>query len=505
MSETLNGERDTFAKTWHRSEKAGVSRWPGAESSSGQGARIIGQILPKRFPHPKTLPYRGTGTIFRELRRRLSALCYKMTAGSIIAALGCQMLFYNLTHRVLCYLLCYLQKGHLAVEDPTEPNGVIGLHLLLPRASPLGQPTHPRRQLANIILRVGRLPRQVAVRDIPPLDQVLHDVRVVLSGVHTHTLRHAREVVKQVPPVLRLVLIVVHQMRGHDNLLLHHVGESQHSTLLVTLKELVHNALIRDLVTALISSNGAANLTQSGIPLRYGVSGGVSVGYLGRALLERCVDKPEVRVVLGLRVHPRTNQVLDGHLHRPHINAARQPEILVHEIAVAVLLGGPRARPPGPRGVARARLVAGPVKGIEHVHVGGQSLLRNHVAHQANKMVVRDARTPLLNVLNLVQKVGRLGIREKILWLPALLHGLEQPQQLVLGKVLQGLHHLQALRSQRVGHLIVYLVLAGRGLHSLRRDRQGPTRGGGLARAHRQAPGRGGARDSHRARGGGHA
>ena len=156
--------------------------------------------------------------------------------------------------------------------------------------------------------------------------------------------------------------------------------------------------------------------------------------------LEGGVDEAQVGVVLGLRVHARPNQVLDRHLHLAQVHAtaaprageegggdkaaeqgtagrgrarpggppavlapaphspltppeprlpplttsstpAPEPAVLVHQIAVPVLLGHPLPRPAAPGPGAGARLVAHAVQGVEHGHVCGQRLLRDHVAH----------------------------------------------------------------------------------------------------------------------------
>lgn len=46
---------------------------------------------------------------------------------------------------------------------------------------------------------------------------------------------------KQVPPVLGLVLVVVHHVRGHHDLLAHHVREREHGAAGVALKQGVHD------------------------------------------------------------------------------------------------------------------------------------------------------------------------------------------------------------------------------------------------------------------------
>jgi hypothetical protein len=43
------------------------------------------------------------------------------------------------------------------------------------------------------------------------------------------------------------MLAVIHQVGGHDDLLLHHIRKRQHSPIRVTLKDTINDALVRDL------------------------------------------------------------------------------------------------------------------------------------------------------------------------------------------------------------------------------------------------------------------
>ena len=67
-----------------------------------------------------------------------------------------------------------------------------------------------------------------------------------------------------------------------------------------------------------------------------------------------------------------------------------EPAVLVHQVAVPVLLRHPLPRPAAPGRGRGARLVAHAVQSVEHGHVGGQRLLRDHVAHLPGEAAARQ-------------------------------------------------------------------------------------------------------------------
>jgi hypothetical protein len=148
--------------------------------------------------------------------------------------------------------------------------------------------------------------------------------------------------------------------------------------------------------------------------------------------------------------HARSNQILDSLLDLLHVHPASQVQVLVQQIAVPILFGRPGASPDAPRGGASARLVPAPVQCVQHGLVRGQSLLGNHIPHQAHHVVVRQARRSLSELPHLVQKILRGRIRQEILRLPALLHGLQVRQQFLRGPAFQRLEQLQFLRCNRM-------------------------------------------------------
>ena len=87
---------------------------------------------------------------------------------------------------------------HLATEDPRE-RLVHGLLLLRLRRGELCEPSNPRRLLHEILLRRGPFPGQTRdVLDVPPLDEVLHDRRVVVRGVRPRAVRDGGKVGEQI-------------------------------------------------------------------------------------------------------------------------------------------------------------------------------------------------------------------------------------------------------------------------------------------------------------------
>ena len=186
-------------------------------------------------------------------------------------------------------------------------------------------------------------------------------------------------------------------------------------------------------VSALVGGDETANRRELLVAVLLGEPRGVPVRDLRRAFLEGGVHESEVRVVIRLGVHAGADEVLDGGLDGLHGNLPRHPHVLVHEISVAVLLGGPLAGPLGPRGAVRAGVVLGALEGVEHVHVRGERLLRDHVTDEHHKVIVGKILAALLDVGDLVEEVGGLGIGEVVLRLPVRVGVLEQAHELRSG------------------------------------------------------------------------
>ena len=99
------------------------------------------------------------------------------------------------------------------------------------------------------------------------------------------------------------MLPVVHVVRWHDDGALHHGRQRKHHPRGVALGQLVHDALVRHLVAALVGRNQPAQLGQRFVAVLLGDARRVAVRNLGGALLEASVDKAQVGVVLRLGVH----------------------------------------------------------------------------------------------------------------------------------------------------------------------------------------------------------
>ena len=122
-----------------------------------------------------------------------------------------------------------------------------------------------------------------------------------------------------------------------------------------------------------------------------------------------------------------------------------------------VLFRRPGPGPDGPGGGARARLVAYPVQSVEHCLVCGQRFLRDHVAHQAHEIVVRDFHGARPKFLDFVVEALGSGVREEILRLPVLLHGFEKGEDVGFRPTLQRFKDFYLLRRHGVSHLDVHL------------------------------------------------
>ena len=150
--------------------------------------------------------------------------------------------------------------------------------------------------------------------------------------------------------------------------------------------------------------------------------------------------------------HAGADEVLDGLLDHAHVDAAGEVHVLGEDVAVAVLLGSPGARPDRPGAGAGAGLVAHAVERVDHGLVRGQRLLRDHVAHQHDEVLVGQPRGARAELADLVlEHLGR-RVRQEVRRLPAVLHGLEQRQQRPRRPAFQGPEHLRLLRRHRVRH-----------------------------------------------------
>ena len=311
----------------------------------------------------------------------------------------------------------------LPVINPAERfRGIFFALLLLLVHGSLGKLSVPGGQAAEILPLLLALAANAGdVLQIPRLDQVIDDVGVVDGGVNAQSLGHSRKVIVQ----LR-VLAIRHQLRGHDNLPAHHISEDTDEAVGVALQDLRHEGLVGLLVTALVAGNDGTDFGQVLVALFAGQLTDVAVADLGGALLEGGVDEATVGVLLCSGVEAGCDEVLNGNLDRAHVAAATKVQVLVEEVAVAVLLGGPTAAPPGPGRVGRAGGVIASLEGVEEGLIGGKGLLCDHIADQHNEDIVRHARGLATEITNLLLKVVLSQVREVVLRLPGLVTGLEK-------------------------------------------------------------------------------
>ena len=259
------------------------------------------------------------------------------------------------------------------------------------------------------------------VLQIPSLDQVVDNVGVVDGGVHAESLGHSRKVIVQL-----CVLAIRHELRGHNDLSAHHISKDLDKAVGITLQDLGYKGLIGLLVTALVAGNDGADLAQILVPNLAGELPDVAVADLGGTLLEGGVNEATVRVLLCSGVEAGGDEMLDGNLDGAHVAPAAEVQVLVEEVAVAVLLGGPAAAPSGPGRVGGTGGIVASLEGVEEGLIGGEGLLRYHVANQNNENIVRNARGLSTEFTNLLLKVVLGQVRQVVLRLPGLVTGLEK-------------------------------------------------------------------------------
>mmetsp|Transcript_36501 Transcript_36501/g.87028 ORF Transcript_36501/g.87028 Transcript_36501/m.87028 type:complete len:254 (-) Transcript_36501:557-1318(-) len=250
--------------------------------------------------------------------------------------------------------------------------------------------------------------------------KMLNNVGVVQRRVHAQTLRHLGEVLVKLS-----VLPVRHELCGHDDLPSHQVAELHEEAVGVALENLRAELLVRLLVPSLVSGDFGADPLQVPGAVLAGDPADVSVGDLRGALLEGRVEKSSVEVLLGSGVESRRDEVLDGDLDGPEVALAGQVEVLVEEVAVAVLLGSPSARPSRPRAVGCAGRVVAPLEGVQERLVGREGLLRDHVADEDDEQIVGTSLRGLAKVLDVLFPIPLGHVWEIVLRLPRLFAGLE--------------------------------------------------------------------------------
>lgn len=195
-----------------------------------------------------------------------------------------------------CDRPCSLQllNLNLSVKDPTEGHHA-GL-LLRPFLSSLFHLAKPARQTADVVLSPSPLPRQPRhFPNLPPPDEELHHVPVVLAGIHPEPLRDGGVVAEDVP-----FLPIEHEPSRHFDPLPHHVRQRQHGRLRIDLEQLLHDLRVRHLVALLVRGDQPTDLRQQHVAVLLGFPCCVSVGDEGCPLLEGRVHEAMIRIVVCL-------------------------------------------------------------------------------------------------------------------------------------------------------------------------------------------------------------
>uniref|UniRef100_A0A8R7P9R9 Uncharacterized protein n=1 Tax=Triticum urartu TaxID=4572 RepID=A0A8R7P9R9_TRIUA len=176
-----------------------------------------------------------------------------------------------------------------------------------------------------------------------------------------------------------------------------------------------------------------------------GVTGCVAVRDGGGTLLEGDVDEAVVGAPRSVHDHAGLDEVVDGPLDLPHVDAAGEEEVPVEHVAVPVLLGRPAADPARPGSAAGAGEVAHGLEAVGYALVRRQRLLRDHVPHEAHEVRVGQAGRARADVgARRVEAVGaqRRRVRQQVRRLPRHLRGLKERHHVRLRPRLQMIEHL---------------------------------------------------------------
>lgn len=144
-------------------------------------------------------------------------------------------------------------------------------------------------------------------------------------------------------------------------------------------------------MSTFVSGNLGTYTLEVGGTVLFGQFAHVTVGYFGGPLLEGRVEEAAVGVLARSGVESGGDEVLDGDFDGAHVALAREVEVFVEEVSVAVFFGGPAARPAGPGAVGGADGVVAALEGVEQGLVGGQGFFGDHVSDEDHEEVVRDA------------------------------------------------------------------------------------------------------------------
>mmetsp|Transcript_24916 Transcript_24916/g.44135 ORF Transcript_24916/g.44135 Transcript_24916/m.44135 type:complete len:402 (+) Transcript_24916:254-1459(+) len=312
---------------------------------------------------------------------------------------------------------------HRSIVNPAKASFRFFLvHLFLLVHGSLGQFAITIGQLANIFtFLLGLAGESFNVLQIPSLDQVLDNVRVINGRVDPDALGDLRKVAVEVG-----IFSVRHLFGGHDDLSTHHVSKGHDQAVGVSLDDFFAKGLVGLLVTTFVSGNLGADFAQSRVAVLSREASYIGVRDLGGPFLERSVHESSVGVLSGIRVEPVGDQVLNGDFDAAHVAFSTEVQIFVQEISVSVFFGRPSAAPSSPSRVGVSRGIIAAFKSVEERLVGGKGFLRDHVTDKNNHEIIGNSFHHLSHFLDFVfpSFLGKIG--EEVLWLPGFFPSLQK-------------------------------------------------------------------------------
>jgi len=95
--------------------------------------------------------------------------------------------------------------------------------------------------------------------------------------------------------------------------------------------------------------------------------------------------------------------VVDGHLDGAHVDAARQPQVGIEQIAVAIFFRRPAAHHLGPGTLVGAGEILGEI--VERNGIAGKRLFGDHVGDENDQDLIRQCHRGLAQLLHLLAPI----------------------------------------------------------------------------------------------------